>query len=434
MEHLLNYLCEAIRSKRFVNYTSKPNVLFGIKHLYIHDNAELQQFFLDILSENPHLSKTPFIYSQGAKYFKMPYAFTPIIKSAAQGSQFEIQEEGGEKISLRYKGKKIMETGRGSVDRVPTKLQENSTCLLWNICMNVGSEENVSLDKLNDIDYVKNILIDAYGEDAEKLTINWVSSFSKQITTLVKYCESLGINPKEYRMTRYGNRDEVASSYEAMVRAYTKYVGGEGRNMKDTFDPSDVIFYKLTESKKIVGICKAGTDMVSCLAIKEQYKKDLFIPHICMGVSLKQIVSNTGKVDVFNVHSDNLVGTIDKVQKSNSSNNGLTLLCTGEFNFNDFVDENGSLVKNTSEVLLVMRTFGSGRVGIEVKLNTRGCPSLGKCPVDIWRKSLDCTKDMDLESCSQKLLNAIESPDIIASLIKYAIKEGPHCFPFILLH
>lgn len=434
MKSLITYIYESYKSKRFLNYTSNPQTLFGIKHLHIHSIVEIHDFFISIIENNPNLSKTPFIYSDGAKYFKMPYVFTPVIKTIAQSAGFTIREEGGEKISLYYGSTKIMETGRGSIDRVPTKLQEESTCLLWNICMDVGEKEDISLEKLNDMDYVKNILIDAYGEDAEKLTTAWVSSFSKQITTLTKYCVSLGINPKEYRMTRYGDNDTIAASYTAMVKSYTKYVGGEGRNMKDTFDPSDVILYKVSEINTIEDICKPGVDMSSCIEIKDEYRDKLFLQHICMGISLKQIISRTGEVDVFNVHPNNLVGVIEKVEKLNSKGDSLTLLCNGNFNFNDITDENGSPVEKVSQIRLVMRTFGSGRVGIEVKLNTHGCPSLGKCPVDIWRKELGCMDRDELSSCVNKLLNVVEDKEKISTLIKYAIKEGPHCFPFILLH
>ena len=433
MKPLITYLYEAIQSKRFSNYTSNLEKLCGIEHLHICKDEKLKKFFGDIISSNSHLSKTPFIYSAGAKYFKMPYEFTPVIKAAAIGHDFEIREEGGEKISLLYKGKKIMETGRGSNDRVPTKLQEDSTCLLWNICMDVSDEENAGLEKLNDMEYVKNIIVDAYGEDAEKLTRSWIASFSKQITTLVEYCKSLNIDPKEYRMVRYGDKSKVAESYTAMVKSYTKFVGGEGRNMKDTYDPSDVILYKVSEVDSIRNVCKPGNDDESCMSIMAQYKEKLFIPHICMGISLKQILSR-GKVDVFNVHSNSMVGDIREVSVSPSTKNGLTLLCNGTFNFDDTTDENGEHIKKTSSVQIVMRTFGGGRVGVEVKLNERGCPSLGKCPVDVWREELGCNQSDKIDVCVRELANHISDKEKIAKLIKYAIKEGPHCFPFLLLH
>lgn len=436
METLLTYVYEAL-SKRFEEHTNDVDSLFNIRHLNVCRFPELKDFFAKAIKSCPNPSDAVFIYASGAKYFKMPYEFTPILKAQVNVADMDVKQIGGEKIALYYKKKKIVETGRGSADKISTSLQENSTCTLFNICMSVGKDEEVDLDKLKDLDYIRNILIDAYGVDAEILNKSWLGSFSVQIATLINFCKSIGVDARDYRMTRYGNSDDVATCYTNMVKSYTKHVGGEGRNSKDTFDPSDVILYNLGNVKSIQEICKGGSDSESCISIRDQYLNELFSKHICMGISLKKITSKKGRVDLFNIGATNVVKLIESVEEVSSTDQSKTLLCTGKFDFSSITDNDGDKVGNTiNSVLLTMRTFGSGNVGIDVKLNEKGSPALGKCPIKIWMNELGCKNSKNINDCISKFeaLKDKKSISIVTTLIHAAIKEGPHCFPFILLH
>lgn len=436
MKTLLTYVYEAL-SKRFEEHTNDVDSLFDISHLNVCKFPELKDFFKEAVNSCPNHPDTIFIYAPGAKYFKMPYEFTPILKTQASVADMDVRQIGGEKIALYYKKKKIVETGRGSADKISTSLQENSTCTLFNVCMDIGKDEDVDLDKLNNLDYIKNILIDAYGADAETLNKSWLGSFSVQIATLINFCKSIGVDARDYRMTRYGNSDDVATCYTNMVKSYTKHVGGEGRNSKDTFDPSDVILYNLGNVKGITEVCKEGSDSESCISIRDRYLNELFSKHICMGISLKKITSKKGRVDLFNIGATNVVKLIESVEEVSSTDQGKTLLCSGKFDFSTITDGDGDKVGNTiNSVLITMRTFGSGNVGIDVKLNEKGSPALGKCPIKIWMNELGCKNSKNIDDCISKFetLKDKESISIATTLIQAAIKEGPHCFPFILLH
>jgi hypothetical protein len=156
-----------------------------------------------------------------------------------------------------------------------------------------------------------------------------------------------------------------------------------------------------------------------------------------MGISLKKITGKKGRVDLFNIGATNVVKLIDDVREVSSTDQGKTLLCSGKFDFSSITDGDGDKVGNTiNSVLITMRTFGSGNVGIDVKLNEKGSPALGKCPIKIWMNELGCKNSKNINDCISKFetLKDKESISIATTLIQAAIKEGPHCFPFILLH
>lgn len=438
MKSLIDYIFESVLSKRFENSTGNfQTLLTKVGKLNIRKFPELKSFFNEVLNGNPNQGSDSFIYSMEATYFKMPYEYTPIIKTlASTHPDITIKENGGEKISLYYSKKKIMETGRCSIDKVSTSLQEGATCSLFNICMSIGEKEDVDLTKLKDLEYIKNVLIDVCGTEAEIFNKSWLASFGKQVLVLAQCISGMNLDPRNYRMTRYGNSDVVAQSYTGMVKSYTKWVGGEGRNMKDVFDPSDVILYLNSAEPKIEEICVEGSDTDSCIKIKDRYKEELFIKHICMGVSLKKITARNGRIDMFNIGSDNLVQKVTEVSICDTEGKGMSVICKGKFNFDGVVDENGEYVGKQREVIVTMRTFGSGNVGVDVKLREPGSPALGKCPVNIWRSILGCKMGDDINTCVDKFRELVskESCEEMMQIIKYAVKEGPHCFPFLLIH
>ena len=80
MKTLLTYVYEAL-SKRFEEHTNDVDSLFDISHLNVCKFPELKDFFKEAVESCPNHPDTIFIYTSGAKYFKMPYEFTPVLKT-----------------------------------------------------------------------------------------------------------------------------------------------------------------------------------------------------------------------------------------------------------------------------------------------------------------------------------------------------------------
>lgn len=452
---LKEYIIEAMNgSGRFNKATSTfAELKQNAKHLNvckINDKDKegvdvIEKFFNEVLQVNPTESKNIFMWADGQPYFKMDYSFGPAIETVLKNhsDKFIIPKRKGNKFDVKYVGDKkpikIMEIGKGSIGRIQTSVQEQSTCYVFNTYMDIMEQDGEDMSTMNNIDEIRNIIADIYSVEVEDMDVSWLYSFGKQVKALVNLIRSFGGNPTDYRLARYGEpgKDKhVSKAYTNMIKAYTHHIGGDGRNRKDTYDPSDVILFNKNHIQDIKSICKAGKDIDDCMNIKKTFFEKLFITHICMGVSLKKITrSSGGKIDLFNVGSHNIVEKITSFDKIKKTKTNLTILCRGSFNFDGVTDENNNPMGSEKEVLLTMRTFGGNNVAVDVKLNEPGEPALGKCPVKKWRSTINCNSD-SISECVTKFDKFLENKNLgeIADLIKYAIKEGPHCFPFILLH
>lgn len=409
--------------------------------LNAHKDRELvSSLITDIIEEADYQPEELFIYSEGGSFFKIPYAFneaiTIVIKQPKYINNFNCHVYGNKiKVYFTKRGGEIFETGSGSIGRVSTVQQETATCLVWNAYVD-AVKENINLDMTDKIT-VKNIVSDLTASfDSE-----WISTFGKQVNTIIQYLESLGKNPLDYKLCRYGEKEaenSVGKAYESFIAAYTKAVEGH----KDNFDPSDVILYKESARGTIVSKLKSYTG--DPINNKPIFTKELFDTVLLQGISLKKIAGNkSGRYDRYNVGDGNKIEKVFKFSIDQHSNDKqIIVLCEGNFSFDNITDGDGEEIKNTPIVKLVMRSFGSGQTAIDClikEIKGKQSPSLGKCPARFWRKIINATKGCSLQENIEKFNEFLKGDTSsvltgLGDIIKGSIKEGPNCFPFILLH
>ena len=436
MKKLYNYIVEATEGA-FDKYVSQIDELFEI-FPKLSEIEGLDNFLTDIIKEADYNPRELFIYSQTHKYFKIPYAFLEAIQNIAPNyPQFSLHKYGGKKIKVSIKPYgEIFETGSGSIGRVSTASQESATVAVWNKYI-----EEVDYFDLDNEDYIRNLVEDI----STKFDTEWISTFQKQVKLINHYIISIGENPLDYKLTRYGD-SAIGNAYKNFVENYTKIIS-DGDGQKDNFDPSDVLLYKHKSEKKIESILNSYklTDIDSCIDCKTKFIDSLFIPKLLQGISLKKIAAKkNGLYELFNI-GDNVRIPIVSNFETTLGKNQITILCKGNFNLDNMTDDLGDEIESEKEIKLVMRSFGYAKKGNEVAidatLNIGKNPSLGKCPKRIWMKLLNITtKDyQNLPKCISIFNEYIEKnkPTIkndLTKLIQACIKEGPNCFPFVLLH
>lgn len=365
----------------------------------------------------------------------------------------------------------IFKIGNGSVNRIKTADQENGTCIVWNryinILNNIDAKESVKMD----VKFVESIL--------KGFPYDWMDSFSTQIATIYNFLKNEGETPEEYMMVRYGGNmkdlnklvrdnkiddEATAKTLEMVGKAYADaikaYVNNFPDSQKDNFDPSDVILYKVSDVnntiiQKLEYITKAfaSTDEERVKKAKQSFIDELFKTHSMFGISLKKVSSyRAPQCDLFNINYDETSSNIEVTGNTGvqESGTGLKIICSGNFKFSGVTSadsnekesgENTGGVKE-SKISINMRTFG-GSIGIDccVVNGSHTEPALGKCPVTHWRKELGVTKNSDLDTCKKALIKKMGSfkkqdqqNKFLENIIRYAAKEGPACFPFILIH
>lgn len=289
-----------------------------------------------------------------------------------------------------------------------------------------------------DMDFIKNIV----GDLTPDFDSEWISTFSKQVQCLATYFKSHDLNPQDYKLIRYGDKYDIGGAYKKFSDAYTKAMDTGLGSQKDNFDPADVIAYNVN---KIGYINSKLTQYSSSPVIsKENYKEELFDTHLVVGISLKKISGNKSpQFDLYNtghIKCDN-VNSFEVLKNSNKTQ--LLILCKGKFNF-DSTTENGDEIGSQNSVKLVMRSFGDGTTAVDCTLinpvKKGSSPTLGKCPARFWREVIGSNKNADLETNVRLFRSFIEkgnSREVLTKLkdlIKAAVKEGPSCFPFVLIH
>lgn len=365
----------------------------------------------------------------------------------------------------------IFKIGNGSVNRVKTADQENGTCIIWNryinLLNNIDAKESVKMD----VKFVESIL--------KGFSYDWMDSFSTQIATIYNFLKNEDETPEEYMMVRYGGDikglnklvedneiddeataktlERVGKAYAAAIKAYVSNFPG---SQKDNFDPSDVILYKVSDVNNIIipnleYITKAfdSKDEVGVKEAKQSFIDKLFKTHSMFGVSLKKVSSyRAPQCDLFNINYDEKSSNIKVTGNTGvqESGTGLKIICSGNFKFSGITSadnnekESGEKTGGVKEskISINMRTFG-GSIGIDccVVNGSHTEPALGKCPVAHWRKELEVDQKSDLIACKEALVKKMESfenlehqNEFLENIIKYAGKEGPACFPFILIH
>ena len=252
----LNFIKPA--ESKFNKYVSESedilNICGRIKQLGIEDI--MHQYFDDLVRIAKYRPKEFFIYSDNKPYFKIPYVFfDSILQLESEYPQLSLDSKGI-KIKVSYKGKKIFETGSGSVGRVSTEQQEMATCIVWDSVHN-GIDINDAVYRIEG------------GFDSE-----WKETFKKQVNVISKYLKSFGLNPSDYRLVRFG-QDELGKMYKKFITAYTKQISGR----KDNHDPSDVLLYSVKDLNNIIDElksykCKDIDDAIECRC---KFIQNLFI-------------------------------------------------------------------------------------------------------------------------------------------------------------
>jgi hypothetical protein len=159
-----------------------------------------------------------------------------------------------------------------------------------------------------------------------------------------------------------------------------------------------------------------------------------------IGISLKKL-SKSGVYHEFNVNGNAQVKKVNRIEIIPAKNkaNNLTIDVYGNFNFTGLTDAEGDTIKHETVVRMILRTFGEP-IAIDCTLRDAGAPAIGKCPVSIWRNIIGVSKSDNLKTCIEKMKSFIEETpedelyERIGDIIRGAAKEGPNCFPFVLIH
>ena len=441
MKTLYNYVMESSEGS-FDKYVSSFNDLIKVENLKELAEIEgLEEFLSAIIDDANYRPKELFIYSNGKKYFKIPYAYLEsIIKVIDTGKypQFKLNQYGGKKVKVSLKGYgEIFETGSGSIGRVSIKNQEQAPVVVWNKYV----EEMDSFD-LNNEEYIRNLVKDLSSDfDTE-----WITTFQKQIELISSYIKSIGGNPLNYKLTRYGE-GKLGNAYKKFVESYIKTISNnEGR--KDNYDPSDVILYLADDENEIINKLNSYKITSSEDAIKfhKVFIEDLFKLNKLQGISLKKIAGNkSGVYELFNIGSNVRISEITKFRIESTDKN-VAVYCKGMFKLDNMTDVEGDEIGSEKEIKLTLRSFGSAKGGNQVAMDatlTGGKnPALGKCPKREWTEILGISKNdsVKLDRCVNIFKKYLEKENIgqikkvLTDMIKSAIKEGPNCFPFVLLH
>lgn len=442
MRSLSEFILEQLLLEKFDNPVSTyDNLLQAAPHLKVNglsdENKEMiKSFFMEVLNQED--VENPFVYSKVDNYFKIVYDYLDAILSVSKNyPEIEIRvTDNGKKCKGWIKGVKgmLFETGSGSVNKISTVAQESATCLVWNEFVRISNNN----EQFDDSDESITTIVNDIGESFDK---TWIKSFREQLIAITAFLERKGLDYKEYRMCRYGAEEpreiegQVGKAYGEFIQKYTSLLR---ETRKDAFDPSDVLLYRVDKASEITSMLKtyANTPVES----KSTYIEELFKTDMVIGVSLKKI-SKSGVFHEFNVNGDAQVKKVNRIEiiPAKRKANNLTIDVYGDFNFSGLTDAEGDAIKHESVVRMTLRTFGDP-IAIDCSLRDAGAPAIGKCPVSIWRKMIDVSKSDNLEKCIEKMKSFIEETpkselyEKIGEIIKGAAKEGPNCFPFILIH
>ena len=427
-------------STRFDKYTNSFDDLINVCPTLRakREAKDVEMLINDIISSSDYITNKTFIYAPKGLFFKVSYSYykeiKEIVNSPKYKDKFKTTDKGGGKIVVSYiNGGIIFETGAGSIGRITTAQQETAKCVVWNTYIdNLRNDDDVF--NVNDRDTIKNVIKDI----ADDFDDDWISTFIKQVTTITEYIKKFGGDPSDYKLCRYGESESnniVSSAYKLFIDKYISVLEGQ----KDNFDPSDVILYKESETNNIVNALNKYCDNV--IENKNNFINNLFKTHLLQGLSLKKIVGkNTCRYEEFNTGDQNVnrIGDVTDFHILRSRTpNCVSVICKGNFKFDDITDEEGNIIKTEHSLKLKLRTFGDGRTGIECFINDSKEPTLGKCPVRIWKPIIGVNDKEDITICIEKFKTMLENKNVkdnLKTIIQYAVKEGPACFPFILLH
>jgi hypothetical protein len=381
----------------------------------------------------------------------------------------------------------IIKTPFSVGSQISTVEQETATCLVFNELINIKKELDVKLK-------VKEIA----SKVSENFSDVWLNTFHAQSQFIFKLLNRLKLDPSNFRLRRFGDdvknsgcaNDETIEQQQKIINTYSLFLENYGKAcndgikvQKDIYDPSDVFLIDITKlneiQKKLNDLCKIVEDTTENSASTARNLYQNFYKNRCAGVdgfcgfygiSLKQLHIKdkqiAGHIGIVNMTKDvknqkNIkdldpddndikVKSIDEFNISDSQLS-IRINLSGNFNLEDMYFDSEEQPHN-SNCILSIRSGGSNRIYVDTKFANNE-PSLGKCPIAVFRKVFDDTignkNDVkDITSTIQKKYfektnNGFiikneqleqELKDRLTICVQASIKRQPFCLPFIIIH
>lgn len=440
----IDVILEGSKTKFDIKVTNFDNLSSSFPSLVINKNEVFVKFLNELISKGE--DKYIICADQGT-YFKIPYSYSEAIIELAKSYDDITATTWATKVKVYGKvnnrKRLLFVTGEGSISKVSTEEQETATCLVWNSYIDLlKANPDTELTKEMIKEFVKEIIKDE----------SWESTFAKQIAGIAKAAKHLKIeNITDYKLCRYGTTeddDNIGSAYASYLNKYAKALEVNKHNV----DPTDILLYNENNTNEIISILKSLSTSDNIIDSKNDYIEKLINTKLLLGISLKKIYGSEADFDIYNIGSHT---SIDKAIVKDDSQfnyriintkgkNYFKVECTGKFNFDkaDIANSEGTEITKENLVILQMRTFGNDQVGLEcyiknIKINS---PAIGKCSKKLWSTKLDISNSDKILDCIEKFRNTLGSLDkeeaktLLIDFILDAIKEGPNCFPFILIH
>lgn len=404
----------------------------------------------DITSNSKDGDEMKFVYNTNSFMFKIPYLFADTITSVIDTYETKnfYYKKDGVKVKVYMNGngydnrrRMIFQTGVGSVGKLTIEEQESAFCIIWNTIKD-------QLIETNDTISINNLIRNVIGDLSDRTDDSWITSWSTSIQHLVSHLISKGKKPNNYTATRVSsNSNDIGKTHYDFVYKYGEKMNGVGTK-KDVFDPSDVVLYRTMNKNKLQSIIERFTSMLDStnadyIKIKRRYFNRLIKDYRYIPISLKKISNgNDCKIGLMNVVSNaGNTCSVNGFTFDKDSTNRVDVICDCNVCFTGQTDGNGNELTDKHGLVVVMRSFQKDNksVDIDVTLNIKGAPTLGKCPRNIWRDILQVDKTTPKQEIIEKfksLLNekTAETNDKLKQIIQGAIKQGPSCFPFLLIH
>lgn len=403
MKKLYNYIVESA----FNNETDNIDELYNVVNIKIP-----KEIFIKFTH---NISDISFIYSKTESRIKIPYEFKDeLLENAKSIKEIEVKRQPGnensdkEKVRFKYNNKIFAELGYGSVGKISTSKQEETTVSVYNIYVN-SIQESLS-DKLD----IENLVGDLFDEFDK----TWKISFKKQLEVLTQYIQELGEDPRKYRMCRYG-RGKIGKAYAEMIERYQKDL--DEKVDRNIIDPSDAILYSIEDENYIF-------NTLNNISNVQEYKDKLYNKKLCLGISLKKLNKNSKSVDEFNNGEELITKVISckEMKPKKVDSKGYYFRVEVETSF----EPTPIILKGE------LRYFNVNKgEAIEFK-PMKGSYHVGKVNLGLWKRLIGVKPGDTLNDMQTKLKNVIDNKefDILLQLVKGSFKEWDKGYPYLLLH
>lgn len=377
--------------------------------------------------------------------------------------------------------------------KITTHDNEVATCVLFNTlverCKNIDEFDSI-INDTNNKDSLKDIY-DIISDISNNFDNQWLRSFMYQMQAISKLIrdEHQQDQFKNLKMERYdGDKNypdwTLSRKYASLIKSYVSRL----LLKKDNIDPSDVILYNINDTSKIESILDRTFEHIKNVThdtdnhnvdyanVKREFLKlynvdvedDNNNDHSIFfyGISLKKLI-NSPIIDKFNI-TDKTLFVIDEFEDINNNkykdaNKTIFCIVRGKIVnkskhshiIDDGEDQNDEILTNKNDrYKITLRTNGD-KICVDVSKCRRSTnesyttdATLGKCPVKIWNdilrkfvgksyKSSPGPNDIVAYKDAFKQLCECKDNELrlyISDIITSAIKCGPNCMPFIIIH